>query len=55
MGDDLKKYLEWRFRMNNHHKYHKLCHQWLSKINAEQLAYFEKEMVKMIDCGKYNL
>ena len=55
MGDDLKKYLEWRFRMNNHPKYHKLCHQWLSKINAEQLAYFEKEMVKMIDCGKYNL
>lgn len=55
MGDDLKKYLEWRFRMNNHPKYHNLCHQWLSKINAEQLAYFEKEMVKMIDCGKYNL
>ena len=55
MGDDLKKYLEWRFRMSNHHKYHNLCHQWLSKITAEQLAYFEKEMVKMIDCGKYNL
>ena len=55
MGDDLKKYLEWRFRMSNHRKYHNLCHQWLSKITAEQLAYFEKEMVKMIDCGKYNL
>lgn len=55
MQNELKKYLEWRFITNNHHKYHKFCYQWISKVTVEQLIYFEKEMVKMIDCGKYNL
>ena len=54
MEDNLKKYLEWRFRMNNHNKYHKFCYQWISKVTVEQLIYFEKEMVKMIENGIYN-
>ena len=54
MKNELKKYLEWRFRTNNHHKYHKFCYQWISKVTVEQLIYFEKEMVKMIENGIYN-
>lgn len=54
MEDNLKKYLEWRFRTNNHHKYHKFCNQWISNVTVEQLIYFEKEMVKMIENGIYN-
>ena len=54
MEDKLKKYLEWRFRTNNHPKYHKFCNQWISNVTVEQLIYFEKEMVKMIENGIYN-
>lgn len=51
MQNELKKYLEWRFITNNHHKF---CYQWISKVTVEQLIYFKKEMVKMIENGIYN-
>lgn len=54
MEDSLRKYLEWRFRVNNHPKYHKFCHEWIERVNGEQLSYLEKEMAHMIECGKYN-
>ena len=53
MNYSLQNYLEWRFRVNNHHKYLKYCKQWIAALQASQLQYFEKEMSNLINKGIY--
>lgn len=53
MSYSLQNYLEWRFRVNNHHKYWKYCKQWIAALQISQLQYFEKEMSNLINKGIY--
>ena len=50
----LEKYLLFRFKTNNHNRYHRYYEEWLSGVTKEQLEYFEKEMYKLIEDGKYD-
>ena len=50
----LKKYLEFRFRINNRNAYHHYFNEWVSNITAEQAQYFEREMNNLIKLGVYD-
>lgn len=42
------EYLLIRFIRSNHPKYRKYAVEWINNLIAEQLSYFEKEMLKSI-------
>lgn len=54
MEKNLKDYLEWRFRTNNHPKYLKYCGQWIKNLLPDQLSYFEKERTRLLNNGVYH-
>ena len=53
MNQQLRTYLEWRFRMNNHPKYQNYRDEWINNLVPSQLFYFEREMERMIINGQY--
>ena len=54
MTNQLKKYLEWRCRMNWHTKYRHLIDKWIDNVLPYQCEYFEREMNNLINRGIYN-
>lgn len=55
MTHDMKKYLQWRCRVNWHNKYHKYIDEWISNVIDTQLSYFIREREHLINSGEYNL
>jgi len=53
MNESLRRYLEWRFRVNNRNQYQHYMKEWISGLVDSQLFYFEREMQHMIDNGQY--
>lgn len=53
MTQELRTYLEWRFRINNISKYQKYRDDWINNIPFKQLWYFEIEMKHLKENGKY--
>ena len=53
MTQQLRTYLEWRFRVNNHPKYQQYRDEWINNIVPSQLWYFEIEMNHLRDNGIY--
>jgi hypothetical protein len=49
-----KTYLEWRCRTSWHPKYLKYIDEWISNITPDQLKYFRKEMLHLIENGTWN-
>lgn len=54
MTNNLKTYLEWRFKRNNHPKYLKYCNEWINNLFPSQIQYFEKEMIRLHQLGIYH-
>lgn len=54
MDKELRAYLEWRFRVNNHAKYQKYRDEWINNLNETQCYYFKKEMAHLIERGVYH-
>ena len=50
----MKKYLEWRCRMNWHHKYYTYIQEWISNVTDTQMQYFIIEREHLMKNGKYN-
>ena len=50
----MKRYLEWRCRMNWHPKYLKYIQEWISNVTDTQMEYFIKEREHLIKNGIYN-
>ena len=50
----MKKYLEWRCRMNWHPKYLKYIQEWINNVTPDQMKYFEKERKNLINRGIYS-
>lgn len=48
MTEDLKKYLIWRFNVNNHAKYRKYCLEWINNLTKNQILYFIEEKKRLI-------
>ena len=53
MTNELKGYLEWRFRVNNHAKYQHYRDEWIQNLLPNQLYYFEREMAHLYNKGIY--
>ena len=53
MSDSLRRYLEWRFRVNNRTQYQKYRDEWINSVTPTQMMYFESEMRHLIDAGIY--
>ena len=52
--NEIKSYLQWRFRVNNVPKYQKYRDEWVNNIPPVQLTtVYKKEMLSMIRKGKY--
>lgn len=50
----MKRYLEWRCRMNWHSKYFKYIQEWISNVTEDQMSYFIKEREHLINNGQYS-
>lgn len=50
----MKRYLEWRCRMNWHPKYLKYIQEWISNVTEDQMSYFIKEREHLINNGQYS-
>lgn len=50
----MKRYLEWRCRMNWHPKYLKYIQEWISNITDTQMEYFVREREHLINIGIYS-
>ena len=48
MTEDIKKYLIWRFNVNNHTKYRKYCLEWMNSLTKDQISYFIEEKKRLI-------
>lgn len=54
---ELRIYLEYRFKLNNHSKYQKYRDEWIENLTPEQLSYFAEEKKRIYARGyanKYN-
>ncbi len=51
---NIKSYLEWRFRVNNHPKYLRYCNEWINNLTSTQIEYFEREAEHLIERGVYS-
>lgn len=49
MDDILYNWLEERFRLDNHKKYHKYFNEWVSNLTRDQINSFEKQRVSLIN------
>lgn len=49
-----RTYLEWRFRVNNHSKYLKYMNDWINNLQLNQIVYFRRERINLINNGLYN-
>lgn len=54
MNNELRTYLEWRFRVNNHPKYQKYRDEWINNILSCNLWYYKTEMQHLRERGIYN-
>lgn len=54
MSNELRTYLEWRFRVNNHSKYQIYRDEWINNIPSCNLWYYEIEMQHLREQGFYN-
>ena len=54
MNNELRTYLEWRFRTNNHPKYQKYRDEWINNIPSCNLWYYKAEMQHLQKRGIYN-
>ena len=50
----MKRYLEWRCRMNWHPKYLRYIQEWVSNVTPDQMMYFEREREHLIKNGQYS-
>lgn len=50
----MKRYLEWRCRMNWHPKYLKYIQEWISNVTDTQMEYFVREREHLINVGIYS-
>ena len=53
MDESLRRYLEWRFRVNNRNQYQHYCEEWIKNVIPTQMQYFQKEMTNLINAGIY--
>lgn len=53
MNKNLRTYLEYRFRVNNHPKYQKYRDEWINGIPISCLWYYEIEMNHLKEKGLY--
>ena len=53
MRKEIRQYLEWRFRVNNHPKYQQYRDEWIDNLLPNQIQYFEQEMVHLYNKGIY--
>lgn len=49
MTEILFNWLEERFRLDNHKKYHKYFDEWVSNLTSNQITYFEKQRLSLIN------
>jgi hypothetical protein len=54
MTDEIKRYLIWRFNMNNHPKYKKYCTEWIDNLTENQILYFIEERKRLINRKIYD-
>lgn len=53
MEQELRQYLEWRFKSNNHPKYRNYANEWIVNVTYTQLNYFKRERENLIKKGDY--
>jgi hypothetical protein len=53
MNDELRKYLEWRWRINTFYKYQQYKDEWINNLVDSQILYFDIEMQHLINNGTY--
>ena len=44
----INEYIRYRFKVNNHNKYHKYMEEWAENLTPEQIAYFIEERNRLL-------
>ena len=53
MDKNLKEYLQWRFKMNNHNRYQNYRDEWIDNVTPDQIRYFHEEMNRLSNIRIY--